>query len=75
MTKPTLTDEEKAELIEAWAEGRITTDEMAAKRDAILRERQTGLTDADLAEMAKPLPPGPNDYNLEDLDDDGKRIR
>lgn len=29
------------------------------------------LTDADLAEMAKQLPPSPDDYNLEDLDEDG----
>lgn len=37
----------------------------------ILDAAERGLTDADLEEMSKPLPPGPDDYDLEDLDDDG----
>ena len=33
------------------------------------------LTADEIAEMTKPLPPSPDDYNFDDLDDDGKRIR
>lgn len=33
--------------------------------------RYATLTDADFADMEKPLPPSPDDYSLADLDDDG----